>query len=211
MALNFLIIEDHPIVAEGLQRFCSSNFPGSECLISGTGKNALALLNGHHFDIILLDINLPDYNGVDLCAEIKARYAEARIIALTSFLQRSYVEKMLHAGASGYLNKNADTDEIIEAIENVMSGKSFLSRSVKEMMKNKAPADSQPKKPSLSNREKEILALIVDGLTNQEIADKLFISLQTAISHRKNIMIKFSAKNTAELVKLTIRSNYLEE
>jgi DNA-binding NarL/FixJ family response regulator len=117
---------------------------------------------------------------------------------------------MLKAGALGYLNKNADTDEILEAITQVMTGKTFFSQSVKDLLNNKSPDDSLSGKPSLSSREKQILALIVDGLTNQEIADKLFISLQTAISHRKNILIKFNAKNTAELVKLTLQSNYLE-
>lgn len=210
MALSLLIIEDHPIVAEGLQNLCSGHYPGSVCLIAGTGKKALALLNGHPFDIILLDINLPDYNGVDLCAEIKTRFTYIRIIALTSFLQRSYLEKMMQAGASGYLNKNADTSEITGAIDAVVDGKIFFSKSVLEMMHNKSLASGHPAKPSLTSREKQILTLIVDGLTNQEIADKLFISLQTAISHRKNVMIKFNAKNTAELVKLTIQSNFLE-
>lgn len=207
MAINILIIEDHPIVADGLQKLCSSNYPGSVCLVAGTGKKGLALLNGHKFDIILLDINLPDYDGTDLCAEIKAKFDAIKIVVLTSFMQRSYVEKMINAGASAYLNKNADTDEIIEGIETVLKGNSFFSKSVTEMMHHNSVSNSQVSVPSLTSREAQILSLVVEGLTNQEIADKLFISIQTAISHRKNLLIKFKARNTAELVRLSLQNN----
>ena len=178
----------------------------AECHIALTGKMALAKLNGHHIDLVMLDINLPDMNGIDLCADIIARYPSMLILALTSYDQLSYIEKMMNNGASGYILKNSDTEEIIEAVKEIMAGNKFLGAGIKEILNGKRNRTING--PVLTTREKEVLQHVVKGLTNQEIADTLFISLQTAISHRKNILIKMEAKNTAELVRLALEQGF---
>ncbi len=210
MIMKFLIIEDHPIVAEGLQKLLVETFINSECFIAGNGKKALAILNGHPIDIIILDINLPDCNGSDLCTDIKMKFTSIKIITLSSYGQRSYVEKMMNAGSSAYLHKNAEPEEIIEAINTVIKGDIYYSSFIKDVMHSNNDSKKHSAIPLLTGRETQILNLVVEGLTNQVIADKLFISLQTAISHRKNLLIKFNARNTAELVRLALHSGLID-
>jgi DNA-binding NarL/FixJ family response regulator len=128
---------------------------------------------------------------------------------LSSYGQRSYVEKMMNAGASAYLHKNAEPAEIIEAIDTVFKGDTYYSSFIKDVMNTKSDSKNHSSLPLLTGRETQILILVAEGLTNQEIADKLFISQQTAISHRKNLLIKFNARNTAELVKLALQSGLI--
>ncbi len=208
--MKFLIIEDHPIVAEGLHNLLVDTFNTSDCFIAASGKKAMAILNGHAIDIIMLDINLPDCNGSDLCIEIKNKFPSIKIITLSSYGQRSYVEKMMNAGSSAYLHKNAEPEEIIEAIHTVLKGETFYSSFIKEVMHSKSDSKNQSTLPLLTGRETQILTLVAEGLTNQEIADKLFISQQTAISHRKNLLIKFNARNTAELVRMALQNGFIE-
>ena len=208
MPINLLIVEDHPIVSDGLQRLLEDSELAATCQIASTGKMALAKLNGHRIDMIILDINLPDMNGIDLCADIIARYPSMPILALTSYDQLSYIEKMMNNGASGYILKNSDTEEIIEAVKEIMAGNKYFGAGIKEILKGKRNRDNRG--PVLTSREKEVLQYVVKGLTNQEIADTLFISLQTAISHRKNILIKMEARNTAELVRLAIEQGFAD-
>ena len=151
-------------------------------------------------DIALLDINLPDINGIELCVRIKKEFPEVKTIALTTYSQRSYINKMMQAGASGYLLKNATKAEILEAIQEVYEGGIYLK--VKDngaiSLNNTSPI------PGLTPREKEVLGLIAEGLTNAQIAEKLFVSVLTVNSHRKNLLNKFEVNNTAMLIKQAV-------
>lgn len=202
MARNALIVEDHPIVTESLTRIVSESDTGLVCLHASNGKMGLASLNGNHFDIVLLDINLPDINGMEFCTIARSRFPGLRILVITSLPQRYIVEQMLSLGANGFILKTSDTQEIIHAIKEVLKGNKYLGSGVRELIngKNCLAADI----PALTRRECEILNQIADGLTNQEIADKLFISCSTVDSHRKNLLLKFNAKNTAILIKTAV-------
>jgi DNA-binding NarL/FixJ family response regulator len=156
-------------------------------------------------DIILLDINLPQRSGLDLCLEIKQRYPGIQVIGLSTSDQPSVIKKMQDNGASGYLLKDAGKQEIMTALREVSKGKNFVSFSVAEVLKKKMPDDQLP---GLTRREKEVLELIAEGLNNQEIAAKLFLTSTTVDSHRKNMLTKFNAKNTAALIKIAV-SNHL--
>jgi DNA-binding NarL/FixJ family response regulator len=194
---NVLIVDDHPVVVEGLRKvFCESEgvfscaiaFTVSEC------KNALKVFTP---DVVMLDINLPDGSGLDLCKEIHNAFPECKILAISSFSERSYIVRMLENGAHGYLLKNSSEDEIIQAVNDVLNGKTHFSYEISDIL-NK----SKNQEPILvTRREHEVLQFIADGLTNQEIADKMFISPLTVDSHRKNLLLKLDAKNTAALVK----------
>lgn len=167
--------------------------------------SCLAFLQQQQPDIMLMDINLPDMSGIDLCKEIKSRYPSVRIIGLSSYSQQSFIQKMMDNGASGYVLKNATREELLEAIGTVRSGREFMSlEAASTMMKNE---DS--KIPIITRREKEVLTLISEGLTNHEIGEKLFISTTTVDTHRKNLLTKFEAKNTAALVRAAAQFQFI--
>ena len=156
-------------------------------------------------DVLLMDINLPQKSGLELCREIKLKYPAMHIVGLSTYDQPSIIRKMIDNGASGYLLKDASKNEIIEALHTVVAGKAYMNFSVAQALKNNMPPEGLP---MLTRREKEVLELISDGLTNQDIADKLFLDVTTINSHRKNMLTKYQVKNTAALVKLAI-SNHL--
>ena len=205
--LKALIVEDHPIVSDSLSNLIRTSVPALECYHVTTAHDGLAWLNGNKAAIILLDINLPDMSGIEFCSIAKSRFGDLKILAITSIEQRHVVDQALAAGVHGYILKSSDTDEILEAITQVMNGNRFVSKSVTELLKGKLPTNGHL--PILTRREVEVLKLIADGLTNQEIADKLFISAWTVDSHRKNLLLKFNAKNTAILVKTAVTSGII--
>ena len=157
-------------------------------------------------DLILMDINLPDKSGIDLCKEVKDKYPGTYILGLSTFNQQSFIEKMIDSGASGYVLKNATQEELIEGIETVIKGKQFLSFDAAVALRK---ADTGTGTPVITRREKEVLELIADGMTNNEIAQKLFISSTTVDTHRKNLLAKFEAKNIASLIKMAMQKNML--
>ena len=202
-----LIVEDHPIVSESLTNLITSSDLELECHHVTTAHDGLAWLNGNKAGIILLDINLPDMSGIEFCKIAKSRHAGLRILAITSIEQRHVVDQMLAAGANGFILKSSDTSEILEALKQILSGNQYISKSVSDLLHGKLSSNSDL--PVLTRREVEVLKLIADGLTNQEIADKLFISSWTVDSHRKNLLLKFNAKNTAILVKTAVTSGII--
>jgi DNA-binding NarL/FixJ family response regulator len=202
-----LIVEDHPIVSDSLTNLINSSDLELECHHVTTAHDGLAWLNGNKAGIILLDINLPDMSGIEFCTIAKSRHADLKILAITSIEQRHVVDQMLAAGANGFILKSSDTSEILEAIKQIINGNSYISQSVADLLKGKLSTNGNL--PILTRREVEVLKLIADGLTNQEIADKLFISSWTVDSHRKNLLLKFNAKNTAILVKTAVTSGII--
>jgi len=197
--VNILIVEDHPIVIEGLKTTLEDS--GIACL-SGTaqnGKECLAFLHNQTPDVILLDINLPDISGIDLCKTIKTKYPEIKVLALTTFMQRDHVNRMMENGASGYILKNSPSEEIIEGIQTVMEGKTFICEELDKLMKKQVQD-----KMFLSRRESEILRLIAEGFTSQEVSEKLFLSVLTIETHRKNLLTKLNARNMVSLIKIAI-------
>lgn len=197
MATKIFITDDHYMVVEGIRSLLQHQ---NDIEWMGHAMNAvscLAFLQKQQIDVLFLDINLPDKSGIDLCKEIKEKYPAIHIIGLSSFNQLSFIEKMMNNGASGYVLKNATQEELIEAIERVMEGQLFLSNEVASIIKK----GTDSKIPVITRREKEVLGLIADGLTNSEIAEKLFISTTTVDTHRKSLLTKFDVKNTATLIR----------
>lgn len=166
--------------------------------------SCIAFLKNQQPDVILMDIHLPDINGIELCREVKKRYPGIFILGLSTFNQQSFIQKMIDNGASGYVLKNASGKELLEAIQTVSDGKTYLSFEIKQLLKTR-PNNAMV----ITRREKEVLELIAEGLTNNEIAQKMFISITTVETHRKNLLEKFSARNTAELVKLAFQLKFL--
>jgi DNA-binding NarL/FixJ family response regulator len=202
--IKVLIVDDHPMVLEGMRSMLAQiNF----VYISGTAGNAyeaIEIIKTTSPDIVITDINMPEISGIELALKIKKEFPVIKIIAMSTFKERSYISQMIQNGASGYLVKSASREEIEEAILSVYEGKLYMSLDI-----NFSAADKQELNavPVLSTREKEVLQLIADGYTSPQIASKLFISLHTVDSHRKNLLTKFNVNNTAGLIKLAAKHN----
>lgn len=209
MSKLILIVEDHPIVSESLSRIITDDELNIRCLLANTASKGLAYLNGNAIDLVMLDINLPDMNGIEFCKIAKSRFPEVKIIAITSLAQRHVSEKIIEQGADGFILKTSDIDDILTGIRQVLGGTQlYLGKGVKELLKGISRENNDV--PLITKRESEILKLIADGLTNQEIADQLFISIFTVDSHRKNLLLKFNAKNTATLIKTVISKGIID-
>ncbi|WP_157208539.1 response regulator [Mariniflexile maritimum] len=198
MNTKIFIVDDHYMIIEGIRSLLQFQ-KGIEWM--GHAMNAsscMAFLKQHEPDVILMDISLPDKNGIDLCKEVKTKYPETHIIGLSSFNQHSFIQKMLDNGASGYVLKNATLEELLNAIEKVVHGKIFLSPEAELTLEK----NENPIIPVITRREKEVLLLIANGMTNNDIALKLFISTTTVETHRKNLLTKFEVKNTASLIRM---------
>ncbi len=204
MKKSVFITDDHYMVIEGIRSLLQNESSIEWAGHASTAASCLGFLQQQLPDIILMDISLPDMSGIDLCKQVKEKYPSVFVIGLSTFNQQSFIQKMMDEGASGYVLKNATKDELLDAIEVVAMGGTFLSDEAATTLRNNAD-----KAPVITRREKEVLALIADGLTNAEIAAKLFISVTTVDSHRKNLLTKFEAKNTAALVKAAAQLNLL--
>jgi DNA-binding NarL/FixJ family response regulator len=205
--ISVYIVDDHELIIEGIISFLQKE---KNIKVAGYATTAIACIDffkSNTADVILMDINLPDMSGLDLCKLIKLNYPGIAIIALSTLSQGSYITQCIENGASGYLLKNADKDEITDAIETVVTGKAFFSFEAGKIYK--ATTEKRTGLPILSKREKEILKLIAEGLTNLEISRQLFISIDTVDTHRKNLYTKLNVKNTALLVRYAIEHNYL--
>ena len=203
--IKVFIIEDHQMVIEGIRSLLEGERDIEWLGYTKSPADLLALLSSKLPDVILMDINLPEMSGLDLCKEVKQKYPNVQIIALSISNQPSIIKKMIENGASGYLLKDASKTEILTALNEVSKGKEYISFSVATVLKSSTPTNELP---LLTKREKEVLEFIADGLNNTEIANQLFLSVTTVDSHRKNMLTKFNVKNTAALVRLAV-SNHL--
>ncbi|MGC4235282.1 MAG: response regulator transcription factor [Niabella sp.] len=204
MSISVFIVDDHYMVIEGIRSLLQNE---QEIVWLGHATNAascLGFLQQQQPDVILMDINLPDKSGIDLCKEVKENFPFVFIIGLSTFNQYSFIDKMMENGASGYLLKNATREEMMEAIHTVMKGKLYLSGEAAHTLIRPQAATIL-----LTRREKEVLELIAEGLTNNEIAEKLYISITTVDTHRKNLLSKFDCRNVASLVRKASQLQFL--
>ena len=205
--IRTFIIDDHPMVIAGIKSLLSDS---KVVEISGTASDgyvALEALKASDAEVALTDINLGDLNGIELCGMLKKARPNLKVLGLSTFKERSYITRMIDAGASGYLLKNASREELEEGIVAAWRGRMFLSHEASQVLTS--PAAKSAATPLLTAREKEVLALIAEGMTNQEIAAKLYVSPLTVDSHRKNLLAKFEVKNTAAMVKVALEQHLL--
>jgi len=195
MKIKTFIVDDHYMVIEGIRSLLQAE-KSIEWMGHATNTaSCLSFLKQQLPDVILMDINLPDKNGIELCTEVRRKYPSVFIIGLSTFNQQSYIQKMLQNGASGYVLKNATQEELMEAITTVTKGKTYLSYEASQALRTDSSAGV-----ILTRREKDVLELIAEGMTNNEIAQKLYISTTTVDTHRKNLITKLEVKNTASLI-----------
>ncbi len=200
--INVVITDDQQIILNGLQKILAESQEISLIGVFTNGADLLAELGQLRPDVILLDIYMPGMNGIELAGIITKEHPSVKIIALTNVDIIPQVKKMLQQGAAGYLLKDAAPEVIVDAIRKVAAGEKYLYSDLQKQIMNNffEPRTSHV----ITRREKEILQLIVDEHTNQEIADKLFLSLRTVENHRNNLLQKLGVKNTAGLVKAAL-------
>lgn len=196
--IDILIIDDHPIVAEGLKTLILNRKISSKCFIAHSFDECRRYLQAFTPGLVLLDYSLPDGNGAEICKVLKQTNEKIKILAISSFRERSIIKLMLEQGALGFVLKNASEEEISEAIQAVLEGKTYICDKSNEIIKKSSQA-------ILTRRETEILQYIADGFTNAEIAEKLFIGQSTVDSHRRNMLIKLNVRNTACLIKIALQ------
>jgi two-component system, NarL family, nitrate/nitrite response regulator NarL len=203
--IKILIIDDHPLVIDGIKTMLKDEtYLQIEAAVKN-GKDALDFLeNKIAVDVILLDINLPDIDGLRLCELIRNKDKTVKIVGLTYVNEAGIITQLIRKGANGYLLKNMEREELIEAINRVMDGSVYLSKAANEKIIQQLQGLGLPQNgiPALTRREKEILQLLCEGKTSQEIADKLFLSYYTVDTHRKNMLQKFNVHNTQSLMKV---------
>jgi two-component system response regulator NreC len=202
--LSIVLADDHTILREGLRALLTADSNFEIVGEARDGREAVRCVEKLGPDLLLMDLSMPRMSGMDAIREIKKRYPDTKIIALTVHKTEEYLLTTLQAGADGYVLKDATHDELILAIKNVRGGKSYLSPGVSEKviegyLEGKENTRSLSSWESLSQREREVLKLIAEGYKNKEIADDLCISLKTVEKHRANLMKKLDLHNAAAL------------
>ncbi len=213
--IRLILADDHAVVRSGIRMLLEAQ-PDIEIVAEvESGREAIDQARKIHPDVILMDVQMPEINGIEATKQIKKLAPETAILALTMHEDDQYFFEMLHSGASGYVPKRAAPDELVSAIRTVARGEIFLypslaTRLVQDYLK-RADADDQPLVyDDLTPREREVLVLIAEGLSNAEIADKLVISVKTVDRHRENTMRKLNMHNRIDLVKYAIRTGLIE-
>ncbi len=212
---EILLADDHAVVRSGLRMLLESQ-EGIEIVGEAeSGQEALDKVKSLRPDVVLMDIAMPDMTGIEATRRIKEKYSDVAVLALTMHEDDQYFFEMLNAGASGYVPKRAAPDELLTAIRTVSRGEVFLypslaTRLVKDYLQRVEEGDQPVVYDDLTPREREVLILIAEGLTNPEIGEKLVISPKTVDSHRENIMRKLNMHSRIDLVKYAIKKGLIE-
>jgi len=211
------MVDDHKLIRDGLKLFLSESNEFDIIGEAGNGKECLELLKNNKPDIVLSDLSMPVMDGMELTKQITQNYPEIKVIVLTMFDESQHVKQILADGAKGYLLKNCNEDELKMAIKKVSNGGTYYSEEVTTIIMNslrkvKTKVDYRlTAEMHLTEREKEVLHLVVKEFTNQEIAEKLFISVRTVDAHKRNLLDKTGSKSVAGLVLYAIDKQLFDD
>jgi DNA-binding NarL/FixJ family response regulator len=205
--INVHITEDHKLISEGLTPLINKS---GIAVVTGISSTLNECRNAFLFsipDILLLDISLPDGNGMDFCEEVKKKYPSIKVIALTIHNEYSIVQRMFGSGASGYVLKDANSEEVIAAIKLVMNDGIFISHAIEDMMNN-------PKKEEVSGwlsvQEKKVLIYIADGYSSKKISENMGLTIRTVETYRKNIKEKYEKKSFPEILIMALKNGVID-
>jgi len=213
--INIIIADDHKIFLEGLSELLSKETDLNILGGSGNRLEILEILENQEVHLVIMDIDMGELSGIDLTDEIIQKYPDLKVLALSMHGEKNYIVKMLEAGAKGYILKNAGKEEMLNAIHTVANGNTYFSSQVSSKLIEHITNPEKTKKQNLggipiTDREIEVLKLIVEEYSNSEIAEKLFISVRTVDTHRRNLLEKLGVKNTAGLVKYAIQKGLFD-
>ena len=210
--MKILLVDDHKIIRNVLGAFLKKTIAEATVEEANNGVEGLHLFKQSKFDLVIADINMPTMDGIEMVKQMKATEKNLKVVALSMMDDSVSIKKMLKAGASAYVLKEGDTEELLKAINMVIDGKTYYSPAVTEtVMSSLMNSKGSTVNTELTKRELQVLELIFNERSNQEIADELFISLRTVETHKHHIMEKTGAKNMAGLVKFAIREKLFDD
>jgi DNA-binding NarL/FixJ family response regulator len=207
--IRVAVVDDHHLVRAGIAALLKNEHDIEVVLEAADGAEAIERIMELNPDVVLMDISMPTMGGIDATARLRSAGSRAKVLVLTQYDHEEYIKRVMQAGASGYILKSAIADELLRGIRAVERGEQFFTPAVSRVMvdsyiKN-ATGNGTPRSGQLTNREREILQMIAEGNTNQQIAQKLFISVRTVEFHRANLTEKIGVRDTAGLVKYAIQ------
>lgn len=210
--IKLLLVDDHQIIRNGIKLMLKNNIEFEIASEASSGEEAISYLerNSNRVDVIMMDIDMPGMGGIAATEIITQKYKNIKVLALTMHVEETFITHMMKAGAIGYILKEANTNELIMAINTVALGKKYYSNEVSVAMINALMSKDNSQGTSLSEREIEVLKYIAAGDTNKEAGEKLFISPRTVETHRRNILSKLDVKNTAEMIKYAFQHQLIE-
>lgn len=213
--IKVAVVDDHKIVRDGIRAILLGNKKIKFVFDTDSGLDLLDLLKSNPIDVLLLDLSLPDVPGVNLIQPVLRSFPNTKILILTACMNEETICECVKLGVLGFLNKDVSAEELIEAIEEVYSGEPYFGQKIsniiyKSYTEKVKDSSSLPLKPNISEREKEIISLLSEGLSFKEIANRLFISPRTVENHKNNILLKLKLKNSIELLKYAIKNKIIE-
>ncbi len=213
--IQVLLVDDQPLIREALRTFLTQTHEIEIVASAESGAQALELITTHRPQVVILDVRMPDMDGIESTIKIHKQFPDLIIIGLSSISDKHRATEMLQAGARGFLTKETPPPEIVEAVKQVVAGETFISPSIfaDELERGISIEKAMERLSSklLTSREKDILRALASGLTNQGIADKLFVSPRTVEKHRQNMMQKLELQNGVELVAYAYRVGIIDE
>jgi len=204
--INIVLVDDHQMFRDGVKSVLSDEENIEIVGEVGSGKDLYDLLKNETPDLIITDISMPDISGIEVAKHISENYTGIKILMLSMHSNEEFITKALSVGANGYLPKDTSMSELLEAINSIYKGENYFNKSISDTILKSLMNKPKEENKSLTKREKEIINLVVEGLSNKEIAEKLCISIRTVDSHKNNIMQKLGLKSSVELVKYAIKN-----
>lgn len=204
---TILIVDDHPMVRDGLTMRISTQSDLKVCGEAATEEEALAQVQSHNPDLLIIDLSLKSGHGLEVIKQVKSHHPQVKMLVMSAFEESLYAERALRAGALGYLNKQESNEKVLEAIRTVLRGERFVSPEITQRLVQQAlgnPVEKTSPIERLTDRELDIFRMIGQGLTTSAIASQLFISTHTIDTHRENIKRKLDVKNAGELTRTAV-------
>lgn len=206
-----LIADDHALLRNGLKQLLAGERTIKKIGEAGSGRETLEQLQAEHWDLLILDINMPDRSGIDILRQIRATQSDTRILVLSGFPERQYAVNVLRAGASGYVNKEMAPEELLTAVRTVLQGRRYVTPALAEQLVNELDDDhDKPAHTKLSEREFQIFRKLAAGRSATEIADELCISVKTVSTYRTRIFEKMGFVSNADITTYALRNNLIE-
>lgn len=207
---KILLADDHAVVRKGLKQMLIEDRTAFEVGEACTGRETLDRLREHSWDLLVLDINMPDRSGIDILRQIHASYPNMRVLILSGFPERQYAVNVLRAGASGYLNKEMAPEELLNAVKTVLAGKRYVSAALAELLVTELDNDTEkPAHMQLSEREFQIFCKLASGITVSAIGSELCLSVKTISTYRSRLMEKMGFKSNADITTYALRNQLI--
>jgi DNA-binding NarL/FixJ family response regulator len=210
--IRVLIADDHPVMRKGLKTILTDEIEGVSCSEAGNGAEAIAMVEHGDWNLVILDISMPGQSGMETLKEILRLRPKLPVLVASVHPEEQYGKRALLAGASGYLNKESASDELVRAVRQLLAGRPYVSQTMAESFATHIKTDSgQAPHERLSDRELEVLVLIGSGRTTSQIAEELHLSLPTVSTYRARILEKMGLTTTAELIYYAVKNGMADD